>query len=102
MPVLVQINFRYNISDDQLHDLAMSFPKDIMPNILGLRWKIFAKDSAERTSCGIYLFDTMAHALEYESGDEVAKMKSAPAVSDLSIRISDVMTEESVLCGAPV
>ena len=62
MSAVVQICFEHTWSDEALHDGAKEFALHVKPEIPGLIWKIFLKDSVRPQSCGIYLFDLMRSA----------------------------------------
>ncbi|MBE9539316.1 MAG: YdhR family protein [Proteobacteria bacterium] len=102
MSAVVQICFEHTWSEEALHDGAREFALNVKPEIPGLIWKIFLKDSVKPQSCGIYLFDTMESAQAYAEGARVAEMRSSPELSGISVRVSEVMDAESILAGAPL
>jgi hypothetical protein len=102
MSAVVQICFEHTCSDGILHDRAREFALHVKPEISGLIWKIFLKDSVKSQSCGIYLFDTMESAQAYAEGERVAEMRSSPELSGITLRVSEVMDAESILAGAPL
>ena len=100
MSAVVQICFEHTWSDEALHDGAKEFALHVKPEIPGLIWKIFLKDSVRPQSCGIYLFDKLESAQAYAEGERVTEMKSSPELSGITVRVSEVMDEESILAGA--
>jgi len=102
MLAVVQICFEHTWSDETLHERAREFALHVKPEIPGLIWKVFLKDSVKLQSCGIYLFDTLKSAQAYAQGERVTGMKSSPELSGITVRVSEVMDEESILAGAPL
>lgn len=102
MSALVQICFTHNWSEEALAAGALDWAANVKPTIPGLAWKIFVKDATEKQSCGIYLFESLASANAYAAGEVVQAMKNSPEISDISIRVSEVMEEPSLLAGAPL
>lgn len=102
MSVVVQICFRHTWSDETLHERANQFSLHVKPEISGLLWKIFLKNSVESQSSGIYLFDTLNSAQAYVEGERVTAMKNSPEIDMISINVSEVMDAESILADAPL
>ena len=102
MSAVVQICFKHTWSDEILHQRANEFALHVKPEISGLIWKIFLKDSAASQSCGIYLFDTLDPAHAYVEGERVTQMKNSPELSSISVNVSEVMDAQSILAGAPL
>jgi hypothetical protein len=102
MSAIVQISFQHNWSNEQLHQAAAEFAQNIKPTIPGLLWKIFVKETEASCSSGIYLFDSLESATQYVQGERVNGMKASPELSNITVRISETMEEESRLAGAPL
>ena len=102
MSALVQICFEHNWDNDALHQAAKAFATEVKPQIPGLIWKIFTKDPDKKQSCGIYLFETLSLAQAYVDGERVAMMLESVELSNVSVRVSEIMVDESVLAGAPL
>lgn len=102
MSALVQICFEHNWDNEALHQVAKAFATEVKPQVSGLIWKIFTKDPGKKQSCGIYLFETLELAQAYVDGERVAMMLDSAELSKVSVRVSEVMEDESVLAGAPL
>jgi hypothetical protein len=68
----------------------------------GLHWKVWLDGDAERLAGGIYLFESRPEAEAYVSGPIVARLKSNPELSEVSIRIFDVRERMSEITRAPL
>ena len=102
MSAIVHISFRHSWTDEELHQGARSFALEVKPQVPGLIWKIFTNDEASSQSCGIYLFDTLDAARAYVAGERVQGMKESTELSDVTVRVDEVMEAESILTGAPL
>jgi hypothetical protein len=99
---IVHICFRHSWTDEQLHQGARDFALEVKPQVPGLVWKIFTNDEASSQSCGIYLFESLDAARAYVAGERVQAMTSGTELSDVTVRVDEVMEAESILAGAPL
>jgi hypothetical protein len=102
MSAIVQINFKHNMSENDLAAGALEWAENVKPDIAGLKWKIFLNDPDTKESTGIYLFESLESAEAYAKGDMVRAMEQSPDRSDISVRVSQVMETASIAAGAPV
>lgn len=102
MSAIVQICFEHTWSDEELYQGAGDWAAKVKPGIAGLQWKIFTKDPTQQQSCGIYLFDDLESANAYVEGERVREMKNSPDLRNVSIRVSEVLEQASILAGAPL
>lgn len=102
MSAIVQIWFEHSWSDEELYQGAQDWGANVKPTIPGLQWKIFTKDPSQKQSCGIYLFDTLESANAYVQGERVQQMKDSPDLRNISVRVSQVLEQASILAGAPL
>ena len=68
----------------------------------GLRWKIWLVNEAESRGGGIYLFDDDESARAYLDGPIVAAMKSAPILSEVTVRTFSVLEEPTAVTRGPI
>jgi hypothetical protein len=68
----------------------------------GLRWKIWANDSAHSQFSGLLLFDNAEAAQAFLDGELAATLTSHPALSDFSVAPYTIMAAESALTRAPL
>lgn len=102
MTAIVQILFEHSWTDQELHAAAKAFAEKISPNIPGLLWKMFAKETEASCTSGIYFFDSLESANHYVQSERIQGMKSSPKFKGVSVRVSETMEEESILAGAPL
>lgn len=98
---LLQINYQLEsgISDF----LSQSKPvADILANFPGLRWKIWLKNDDENQGGGIYLFENSEALKSFVQGPVVAKLRSHPAIADISLKEFDIPQDLSSITRAPV
>ncbi|MFV0258510.1 MAG: YdhR family protein [Acidimicrobiales bacterium] len=102
MPTIVQINFGWDIDEDELERRSTPERAKMFWSVDGLRWKVWLRDPERRESGGIYLFDDRAAAQAYVDGPIVEAVRAAPDSSNHSIKIFDVRDEVSAVTGAPL
>jgi hypothetical protein len=102
MVKILQINFNYETPFNHLKDapLARKVAQPIA-DIEGLKWKIWIYNAEEKSRGGIYLFEDEASVKAYMDS-EVAKMASSSQVSNLSVKVFDIMQERSEVTRAPL
>jgi hypothetical protein len=98
---VVQINFKYNVPTAAYEQAVLPAAAPIA-EVPGMRWKTWIVNDARREAGGIYLFDDDASVQAYLAGPIVAGVKSHPALSDVSIKVFDVMPAHSEITRAPI
>jgi len=98
---ILQVNFKYNISFDEL----LKIFKDAAPlfvNMKGLEWKIWMHDAEKNMCGGIYLFTDMEslQACLSQLGPIFEKLGSA--LSNIDTKVFDILPELSKLTRAPI
>ena len=102
MPVILQINFKLNITDEELAERSNVEKAKIFWSVPGLQWKIWLRDSDNRISGGIYLFEDRASAEAYVNGPIGEAVKALPDSSDHSFKFFGVREDVSAVTGAPL
>ena len=102
MPTIAQINFTYDVTEEELAERSNPERAEMFWNVEGLRWKIWLRDTERRESGGIYLFDDRASAQAYLDGPIAAAVKTMPDSSAHSFKLFDVREEVSAVTGAPI
>lgn len=102
MATIVQINFDYDVSEEELEQRSNPERARIFHSVDGLCWKVWLRDAERRESGGIYLFETRASAQAYVDGPIAAAVRNLPDSSNHSIKIFDVRDTVSAVTGAPL
>jgi hypothetical protein len=98
---ILQINYRLNsaISDFLRESAPIA---ETLAAVPGLRWKIWLSNEKSREGGGIYLFETEAAMKDFIDGPIVEKLKTNPAVAEVSFKEFDSSPELSKLTRAPI
>ena len=98
---ILQVNLKFSIPRA---DLAAAWLGAAQPiaDTPGLQWKVWLMNEAENEAGGIYLFDNKAAAQAYMGGPIVAALKSSPVVSNISVKLFDVLEQHSAITRAPL
>ena len=67
-----------------------------------LRWKVWLMNEEKKEAGGIYLFENEDALLAYVGGPIVAGLKASPAVSNISAKTFEVLTDHSAVTRAPL
>lgn len=102
MATIVQINFDYDVSEDELEQRSNPERAKIFHGVEGLCWKVWLRDADRRESGGIYLFDSRASAQAYVDGPIATAVCNLPDSFNHSIKIFDVRENVSAVTGAPL
>lgn len=102
MPTILQVNFSYDISEEELARRSNPARAKIFETLPGLRWKVWIRSPERRESGGIYLFDDRAAAEAYLAGPIVAAMKTMPDTANLTTKMFDVREDVSAVTRAPL
>lgn len=98
---LVQINFKYAVSLDELEQGAAQAVRPIQESP-GFIWKIWIYNDQDKICGGIYLFADEASAQAYVDGPVVEQLRNTPAFEGFSVRQFDIMETLSAATDAPV
>src|SRR5207247_8887770 len=77
---ILLITFTLNVSTPEYEQVASSVANTVA-DVVGLRWKIWLRNPAQREAGGIYLFDDEASAQAYLAGAVVDELTRHPALS---------------------
>jgi hypothetical protein len=104
MKKILQINFKFKISRPELEKAFLQIAPRFGPSgdVKGLIWKIWIVNEAEKSAGGIYLFKDEASVETYLKGEIVAGLKSNPAVSDVEVKVFDILSEHTKITRGPV
>ena len=98
---ILQINMKYKIQADVLAKAFMDVAKPIA-DVKGLEWKIWLHDPTKKMAGGIYLFKDEKSVNDYLNGKIVADIMKNPALSDIDVKVFDVLPEHSKITRAPI
>ena len=98
---LLQINFKFNVSRAEFEQLATQLASSFA-ELDGLVWKIWLMNEKEREAGGIYLFDGEASLQSYLEGPLAAQVMSHPALSELSAKPFDLLSDPTATTRGPV
>ena len=104
MKKILQINFKFKVTRPQIEQAFMQLAPRFGPSgdVKGLLWKVWMMNEAEKSSGGIYLFEDEASVEAYLKGDIASGMKSNPAVSDIEVKVFDILPEPTKISRGPV
>lgn len=98
---LLQVNMKFCIASAELEAAWLDAAQPIA-DTPGLRWKVWLMNEAEREAGGIYLFDSEEAVQAYLAGPIVAGLKASSAVSDITVKLSDVLEPHTTITRGPV
>jgi hypothetical protein len=98
---LLQVNYQLDsaVSDFMRESKPVA---DIVANIPGLRWKIWLKNDDENQGGGIYLFETSEALKSFAESPIIAKLRSHPAITEVSLKEFDIPEDLSSITRAPI
>lgn len=98
---ILQINFKF---DGSKAEYLQAFGEVAAPIAAspGLRWKVWTWIDDERVGGGIYLFDDATSAQAFLQGPIAAGLGQHPAVSDISVRQSEVLGDLTAITRGPL
>jgi len=70
--------------------------------VKGLLWKLWLVNEAESLFSGIYLFKDEASLEAYLQGELFAELKRLPIVSDIEVKVFDIMLEPTKITRGPI
>jgi hypothetical protein len=98
---IVQINFKYKITPDELHKAFLDSAPPFV-NMKTLEWKIWLHDPAKKAAGGIYLFNTEKAATDFLNGDIFANVKKHPALENVEAKLWEIMPDVTKMTRGPV
>ena len=98
---IMQINFQLGVSAKDYEQACLPAAQPIA-DTPGLRWKVWLMNEADHEAGGIYLFDDEASVQAFLAGPIVEAVKSNPAISDISVKMFDVMEALTAITRCPV
>jgi len=101
MKKIVQTNFKFKKTRPEYEQACLKLAQPIA-NVKCLLWKVWIMNEDEKLAGGISLFEDEASAQAYLKGDIIAGIKSNPALSDVEIRVFDVIPEPTKITRGPV
>ena len=101
MGKILQINYQLQSSITDFLNAAEPVA-NMIASVEGLRWKIWLKNEDGNEGGGLYFFETESSLKSFLSGPIVEKLKSNPAITNVSAKVFDVPEELSTITQAPV
>jgi hypothetical protein len=103
MGKILQINFNYDLPFEHLSNASLA-RKVAQPiaDVKGLKWKVWLHNAEEKSLGGIYLFEDEASVKACLDSEIVAGIASNPALSNLSVKVFDVLPDHSKVTRAPL
>jgi Putative mono-oxygenase ydhR len=98
---ILQVNFKLKISTTEYGELCQSIAR-AFAEVPGLQWKVGILNEGENEAGGVYLFESEQALTNFLSGPLAAKVKSMPALYDLSVKSFDVMEQVTATTRGPV
>ncbi|MGD0496210.1 MAG: YdhR family protein [Candidatus Bathyarchaeia archaeon] len=101
MKKILQIDFKFKATRPQVEQVFLQGAQPIA-NVKGLLWKVWLMNEAEKSAGGIYLFKDDASVEAYLKGEIIAATKNNPAVSDIEVKVFDILPEPTKITRGPV
>jgi len=101
MGKILQINMNYSIPVEDLSKAFMEVAQPIADS-KGLKWKVWLHNSEEKSCGGVYLFKDDDSVKAYLDSEIVKGLASNPALSNLSVKVFDVLPDHSKVTRAPL
>jgi len=98
---ILQVNFKYKVTAEEVIK-AFEPMVQLFVDMKGLEWKIWMHDPAKKMAGGIYLFKDEKSVNDYLNGKIVADLKKNPALSDLDVKVFDIIPEFTKRTRGPV
>jgi Putative mono-oxygenase ydhR len=100
-PKILQVNMKFSIPRSDLEKAFLDAAQPIA-DTPGLAWKVWLMNEAENAAGGIYLFENEAALQNYLAGPIVASLKTNPVLSNLDVKVFDVLERHSAVTRAPL
>jgi hypothetical protein len=99
---ILQINLKFNgVSRTELEQAWLPAAQPIA-DTAGLQWKVWLVNEAERAAGGVYLFDDESAVQGFLASPLVAAMGEDPTLSDVNVKMFDVMEAHTAITRGPV
>jgi putative monooxygenase ydhR len=98
---LLQVNFTFDGTRDMFEEVFMPVAQPIADQ-QGLKWKVWVWNDESRECGGEYLFDDDAAVGAYLEGPIVAQVKEHPKLSNLSVKVFDVVENPTAVTRGPI
>ena len=93
--------FNYNLPHAEFRNLLLTVSGDFAA-VPGCIWKIWLIDEEKNEGGAVYLFDNNDALETFKASPLVQSVMSHPALSNFDFRITDIVTEPSVITRAPL
>ena len=101
MKKILQVNFTYDGTKESAVESFMPIAKPIADQA-GLDWKVWLWNDEARECGGVYLFQDQPSLAAYLDGPIVEQIKKHPALSNLQVKVFDVIDEPTAVTRGPV
>ena len=98
---ILQLNMKYKVTSAEIAEAFMGLAQPIA-DAKGLKWKVWLHDEETKSAGGIYLFKDEASVKEFKNSEIVAGIMSNPALSDIDVKVFDVLPEHSKITRGPI
>jgi len=99
---ILQVNFKFNVPKSDYEKATFDqFTKPIA-NVKGLIWKVWIMNETNKEAGGIHLFNDESSLKAYLEGSIVAELMKHPALSDMEVKVFDVMDKHSKVTHGPI
>ncbi len=98
---LLQINLKFSVSPEEYKQAVGPLASQLTA-VAGLRWTIFLMNEDDQEAGATYLFEDEASLNAFLEGPIVANISSNPALSDITVKIFNVMEEQTAIAKGPV
>jgi hypothetical protein len=98
---ILQINFKFNVPRASYEE-AVTPLADPISAVPGLQWKVWLMNEGDSEAGGIMCFDDQASLQAYLDGPIAAGIVSHPALSDFSVKVFEVMADQTAVTRGPV
>lgn len=100
-PILVQVNFAIDMTPEDYVGAVAPYAETVAA-VEGLRWKIWLIDEEKSEAAGIYLFEDAAKSQAYLKGPILSPFLENPAIHDVYIRQSSIVSAPTAITRGPV
>ena len=99
---ILQVNLKFSgLSRSELEQAWLPAARPIADSN-GLRWKIWLMNEHEHEAGGIYLFDDEVSVQAFLAGPILASLKSDPSISDIRVKMFEVLEQHTAVTRGPV
>lgn len=101
---ILQVRFKFKISRADLEKAFLHVAPRFRPGgeVQGLLWKIWLINESEKLFSGIYLFKDNDSVETYLKGELFLGLKNNPAISDLEVKVFDILHEHTKITCGPI